>query len=605
MLFNPQKTMRKIFFITLLSLLGGSCLNNEIHSLKKPNIILVMTDDQGYGDLSCHGNPWLKTPNLDRLHEQSIRLTNFHVSPTCAPTRAALLTGHYTNRTGAWHTIGGRSLLRESEVTMADVLASNGYSTGIFGKWHLGDNYPFRPQDRGFQEVLIHKGGGVGQAPDYMDNNYFNDTYFHNGVEKKYRGYCTDIWFQGAIDFIKSNSARPFFCYLVTNAPHSPYFISDKYSEPYRNNPEILNPEFYGMIANFDENLGKLRETIQELGIEEDTITIFMTDNGTSSGTGMETIDGFMEQGFNAGMRGKKGSMYEGGHRVPCFINWPGSTINPGIDVDELTSHIDLLPTLIDMLDLEIESSLTFDGISIKDLLNGKAVRPDRSIITDSQRIQHPEKWRRSAVMEGKWRLVNGKELYNLTDDPEQCTDIAEKFPGKLSELRERYEEWWKDISPVFKEYPAIVIGSGQEKISALSSHDVHTDGPVVWNHAQVRSGEICNGWWALRTETAGTYKISLRRWPIEINTPICSGLDSAPAVRGTSVPRSVEGKALPITGATLKIGGFEENKPVGPQDTNITFEVDLNPGETRLHALFTGDDDLSLCAYYVYIEKE
>jgi len=180
--------------------------------IKQPNVILVMTDDQGYGDLGCHGNPVIQTPNLDRLYTQSIRLTDFHVGPTCSPTRAALMTGHYCNRTGVWHTIMGRSLLRKDEVTVADVFSASGYRTGIFGKWHLGDNYPFRPQDRGFGEVLIHGGGGVGQGPDYWGNDYFDDTYFHNGRPKKFEGYCTDIWFDGAMKFIGANKERPFFC---------------------------------------------------------------------------------------------------------------------------------------------------------------------------------------------------------------------------------------------------------------------------------------------------------------------------------------------------------------------------------------------------------
>ena len=200
---------------------------------KRPNVILVMTDDQGYGDLACQGNPIIKTPHLDELYTQSLRLTNFHVGPTCSPTRAALVTGHYCNRTGVWHTIMGRSLLRKDEVTMGDIFSAGGYRTGIFGKWHLGDNPPFRPQDRGFGEVLVHGGGGVGQGPDYWGNDYFDDTYFHNGQPKKFTGYCTDVWFDGAMEFIEANRDRPFFCYIPTNAPHGPYNISDAYMNPY------------------------------------------------------------------------------------------------------------------------------------------------------------------------------------------------------------------------------------------------------------------------------------------------------------------------------------------------------------------------------------
>jgi arylsulfatase A-like enzyme len=196
---------------------------------QKPNVILILTDDQGYGDLACHGNSFIKTPNLDKLHAGSVRFTDYHVATTCAPTRAGLMTGKNCNKVGAWHTIIGRELLRKEEVTMAEIFKKAGYVTGIFGKWHLGDNYPFRPQDRGFDEVLIHGGGGVTQTPDYWNNDYFDDTYFYNGKPQKYNGYCTDVWFSEATKFISKHKKQPFFCYLATNAPHSPFNITDKY----------------------------------------------------------------------------------------------------------------------------------------------------------------------------------------------------------------------------------------------------------------------------------------------------------------------------------------------------------------------------------------
>jgi arylsulfatase A-like enzyme len=235
----------------------------------RPNVILIITDDQGYGDMACLGNDRIKTPHMDQLFSESTRLTDFHVSPTCAPTRAALMTGHYSNRTGVWHTVGGRSLLSENEVTMADVFSANGYATGIFGKWHLGDNYPFRPQDRGFQEVLVHGAGGVGQGPDFWDNDYYDDTYFHNGEPKKYTGYCTDVWFDNAIQFIdrKVQEDQPFFCYISTNAPHSPFFVDNEYAEVYRDMDNVPVPSFNGMITNIDDNLGNLMKYLKRNGV--------------------------------------------------------------------------------------------------------------------------------------------------------------------------------------------------------------------------------------------------------------------------------------------------------------------------------------------------
>jgi len=270
---------------------------------QKPNVIFILTDDQGYGDLACHGNPWIKTPNLDKLHSESVRFTNFHVGTTCAPSRSGLMTGKYCNKVGVWHTVNGREILREGETTLAEKMKTAGYKTGIFGKWHLGDNYPFRPQDRGFDEVLIHGGGGVGQQPDYWENDYFDDTYFHNGKPQKYKGYCTDVWFSEALKFIKANKNKPFFCYLPTNAPHGPYNIADKYSNPYKNNPNIPNPNFYGMITNIDENIGRLREELKKMGIDKNTILVFMTDNGTAAGVKFGK-NGEVVSGYNADMRG-------------------------------------------------------------------------------------------------------------------------------------------------------------------------------------------------------------------------------------------------------------------------------------------------------------
>ena len=238
--------MKRIFQIAgviLIQLLIIACTHPEA---SKPNVILIMVDDQGYGDIACLGNEHIKTPNIDELHKISARFTDYHVSPTCAPTRAAILTGHHSNRTGVWHTINGRSLILERETTMAQVFKENGYSTAIFGKWHLGDNYPFRPQDKGFEEVLVHGGGGVEQTMDYWDNDYFDDIYLHNGKLEQFEGYCTDIWFENAIKYIEEKKDQPFFCYLSTNAAHSPYLVEDKYFEPYKDNENIPHAAFYG-----------------------------------------------------------------------------------------------------------------------------------------------------------------------------------------------------------------------------------------------------------------------------------------------------------------------------------------------------------------------
>ena len=546
---------------------------------KQPNVVLVITDDQGYGDLACHGNPVIQTSNLDKLHTQSVRLTNFHVGPTCSPTRAALMTGHYCNRTGVWHTIMGRSLLRKDEVTMGDVFSASGYRTGIFGKWHLGDNYPFRPQDRGFGEVLIHGGGGVGQGPDYWGNDYFDDTYFHNGQPEEFEGYCTDVWFDGAMRFIKVNKDRPFFCYIPTNAPHGPYNVPEEYMKPYLDKglPE-RQARFYGMITNIDDNISRLMHQLKELELEENTILLFMTDNGTSG------------SGYNAGMRGKKGSEYDGGHRVPCFIRWPSGGLTGGIDIDRLTAHIDILPTLIELCGLKKPQGLEFDGDSLVRLLMGRDKNwPARTLITDSQRIEHPEKWRKSAVMTDHWRLVNGKELYDMKADPGQKSDISNRHPQVIQKLSRAYEDWWADVSRRFDEYCEIIIGSDQQNPTRLMSHDWHTP-EVPWSQGAVRSGMQANGFWAVEIERNGTYEFELRRWPKELNAPINEAIPG--------------GKAITATNARLKIADVDVTRPVSRDARAVTFQVKLNAGKTRLQTWLTDDQGASRGAYYVYAKR-
>jgi len=563
-----------------LSILPGFDGINQITAAQRqhPNVVLVMTDDQGYGDLGCHGNPVIQTPNLDRLYTQSIRLTNFHVGPTCSPTRAALMTGHYCNRTGVWHTIMGRSLLRKDEVTVADVFSAGGYRTAIFGKWHLGDNYPFRPQDRGFGEVLVHGGGGVGQGPDYWGNDYFDDTYFHNGRPKKFEGYCTDIWFEEAMKFIEANKERPFFCYIPTNAPHGPYNVADKYSKPYRDKGvESRQANFYGMITNIDENMGRLMRRLGQLGLEDNTILIFMTDNGTSGG-------------YSGGMRGKKGSEYEGGHRVPCFIRWPDGGLTGGSDIDRLTAHVDILPTLIELCGLKEPRGVEFDGDSLVQLLTGQDENwPDRTLITDSQRIEHPEKWRKSAVMTDRWRLINGRELYDIKADPGQKDDIADERPQVVEKLRKAYEDWWVDVSQRFDEYCEIIIGSDKQNPTRLMSHDWHTPkGP--WNQGAVLSGMQANGFWAVEVARAGRYQFELRRWPKEVDAPINEAIPG--------------GKAITVTEARLKIADADMTMPVLKDAHAVTFRLKLKAGKTRLRTWFMDDRGNSRGAYYVYAKR-
>ena len=573
----------------------------ENNDQKKANVIIIITDDQGYGDLSCHGNPTLKTPNIDKIYSESVRFTNFHVSPTCSPTRAALMTGLYSNKAGVWHTIAGRSLLREDKKTIADYFNENNYNTAIFGKWHLGDNYPFRPQDRGFKHVLIHGAGGIGQTPDYFDNDYFDDHYLQNGKFEKYDGYCTDIWFDEAIKFIQKQKNRPFFCYISTNAPHGPLFVDDRYSQPYEQE-NVFSKEFYGMISNIDYNVGNLTKKLEEFGIADNTILIFMTDNGSSFG---DTKYGSDFKHFNAGMRGKKNSEYDGGHRVPFFIRYPDGKFVPGTDINKISAHIDVLPTLIDICNLNINEENNFDGKSLLPLIKYPEKKwRERMLITDSQRIEHPIKWRKSVVMSDSWRLVNGSELYQIIDDPGQTKNLESKFPERVVMMRNVYDSWWENVSIDFHKYAAFKIGTSNENPINLTSHDWHSEAQVPWNHRHIRAGIQTNGFWVLDIESDGNYEITLSRWPLYLNLPITSGIPKRPSIKGTSVIESRVGKALPINEALISIGDAKMRKLIDDNQTKVSFTLKLKASKNnRLSTSFIGDG-INMGAYYVQIKK-
>jgi len=601
---RPIRSHRRLFFLlTLLPALVAS-VRSEVPA--KPNVVIVITDDQGYGDLGCHGNPVLKTPHIDDLHAGSVRLTDYHVSPTCSPTRAAFLTGHWTNRTGVWHTIMGRSMLRENEVTMGQVFKDAGYATGMFGKWHLGDNYPYRPEDRGYTEVLRHGGGGVGQTPDYWDNAYFDGSYWHNGKATPVEGFCTDVFFRYATDFIKEQAAagKPFLAYVSTNAPHGPMHAPEASAKPYLalggSKPGLAH--FYGMIANIDDNVGRLREFLSEEGLAENTIFIFTTDNGSSSGSKVH----------NAGMRGNKGSEYDGGHRVPFFVRWPGGGLVGGRDVSELTAHVDVLPTLIDLCGVAAPGGVRFDGVSLVPLLrelgDGAEAWPDRILVTDSQRVKDPIKWRKSAVMTSRWRLINGRELYDIKADPGQQSDVALQNSQVVERLTNFYDSWWADLLPSFSEDTAIYLGHPRGNPARLTSHDWITTGSTPWNQAHIRralNGDKNTGFWNVKVFEAGDYEVRLRRWPEESGAAIDAPLPPGGDVPGVKAFRTAAGERIEAVSARLKIGEISMAADVAPGAQEVIFNVRLEPGKMRMAALFSTRDGEDYGAYYAYVRKK
>jgi len=573
---TPKPSLQSYLFFAILSIIPAFA-----ESAPKPNVILIITDDQGYGEIAVHGNPVIKTPHLDKLHSQSIRLTDFHTDPTCSPTRAALLTGRYSTRTGVWHTINGRSLMNPRELTMAEIFKSNGYATAMIGKWHLGDNHPCRPQDQGFEHVIQHLGGGVGNGADYWGNDYYDDTYLANGAWKKHKGYCTDVWFNEATRYVEQKRDKPFFLYLSTNAPHSPYIVPDSYSEPYRHAglPDEM-AKFYGMITNIDENLGRFREKLTELGLAENTLLIFMTDNGTTAGW----IDQKAKYPyFSAGMRGWKGSAWDGGHRVPCFWYWPKGNLTGGRDVTNLTAHIDVLPTLIKLLELEKPESPALDGMPLSGPLHGAIdeMWPDRTLFVHVQRSFTPPKWDDSVAMTQRWRLIDGKQLYDIKVDPGQETDIANEHPEVVEKLRGDYETWWASLKTDMQQTVRFVPG-GDENPMVLMSHDWLMPGKeqAAWHQKHVQRGDLINGPWAVDVKETGEYEITLHRWPPYLN------------------------KAMEMTKARLTIGEIDQSQSIEPTATKATFKVKLEVGPAMLQTWLTRPDGKEHGAYYTEVER-
>ena len=560
----------------------------------KPNVVLILTDDQGYGDISCLGNPVLRTPHIDSLWANSIRCTDFHVAPICTPTRSELLTGRDAFYNQATFVCMGRSLLRADLPTIADIFTQNGYRTGHFGKWHLGDNYPYRPQDRGFQETIYHPAWGITSAADYYGNDYFDDYYRHKDQIEKYGGYCTDVWFNEAISWIEQHENQPFFAYIATNAPHGPLWVPDQYRQPYHKDVSANEASFFGMIANIDENLGRLEKFLIRKDIKDNTILIFMTDNGTATG----------ENVYNAQMRGRKASLYEGGHRVPFFVHWPAGGLQGGRDVDGLTRGTDIFPTLIDLCQLDVDDGLTFDGLSLADSLqNSQPVSSERKAIVQFGHSNlgvwgYTEK-DHAVVMWNQWRfLINENELYNIGKDPSQVSDCSNNYPNLVKQLRDYYEDWWGNLGNNLNVHQPLTIGNEQENPTRLSSCDwawVYTD-----NQPNIRDCVMDSGTWHLKVDTKGLYSFTLRRWPEESGLRVS---DAAPVMQGVDGFWPA-GKALPVSKSWIQVGSDSKQQIVKPTDTESRFEMVLETGPTTLKTWwYDANDSMLAGAYYVTVE--
>ncbi|WDE98487.1 arylsulfatase [Lentisphaera profundi] len=597
--------------IVLLSLLFMPCLIQA----KQPNVIIIITDDHGYGDIAAHGNPVIKTPGLDKLHSESLRFTNFHVDPTCAPTRGALMSGKYSHRARVWHTILGGNSMRAGQTIMPELFKNSGYNTVMFGKWHLGANYPYRPIDRGFDEWLGSGNGGTGTTDDYFTNDRVNDHYLHNGEWEYHEGFAPDVFFGAARKFIKTKGKeKPFFMYLATYVPHGPYTLPDQdlttayqqeLTEKFGEIQAKKIAYYYASIGVVDKNVGLLRQTLKEEGLDKDTILIFMSDNGATSGRVV----------FNAGMKGGKGSVSDGGHRVPFFIHWPAGNIQHGSDVPALNAHFDVLPTLVDLLDLEVPNKLDIDGRSFKkQLFTPQLELPARTLFVETQRTVLPEKWSKTVAMTKRWRLIDNKNLYDIKADPGQEKNLFAEYPEVVQQLREDFENYWEHVSPNDREATVTTIGHPNDKETFLSSEDWYVKG-AAWNHGTASRGSKVYGPWFVKAHTKGRYQFELRRWPEEVDTPI-SGvpiLDKSVDAwdeKGAKPTLIYSGeknpfKALPVKFMKLTMGSLSKIIAIDDKTTHSLFEFELENQQYELKAeMLDGNKKVIAGAYYVYCRK-
>lgn len=445
--------------VTRRSFLAAASLSAlPAQSPARPNIVLIVTDDQGWWDTGVHGNRQIRTPNMDKLAAEGVNFTRFYACPVCAPTRAGLMTGRYYLRTGVYNTRFGGDTMSDRETTMAEVLRGAGYRTGIFGKWHLGRYARQHPMNRGFDETLIFTQG-------HTERYFYPDQLEHNRKPAAARGYITDVLTDAAIQFVKQRGARPFFLYLPFNAPHSPNYVPNRYTERYmKMGVPINDAEIYGMVERIDENIGRLLSVLDREGLRENTIVLFMSDNGGVS------------KHFRAHLRGAKGSVYEGGLRVPFFARWPGK-FPAGAKVDAMVKQFDILPTLCDLTGIPLPNKLPLDGKSFRSLLEtGKGDSPHEWLAHIWDRFR-PNKERGWAITETRFKLV-GEQLFDLDNDPGEKTDVSRQFPEVKRRLRARFDAWFDGVTKGCAFEPApIEVGRDDENPVEIEPSWAHLNG--------------------------------------------------------------------------------------------------------------------------------
>ncbi|WP_346882876.1 arylsulfatase [uncultured Algibacter sp.] len=530
---NPLKPVKSLKVTFLSTLIVTIFSFQSFVAQERPNIIIMMTDDQGYGDIGAHGNPYLKTPHMESIGKQGIEMTHFFSYPNCSASRAALLTGRYPYRTGVTAVTQVDHFMNTSETTIAEVLSDNGYRTGIFGKWHLGDNTPMRPIDQGFQETLVHKGGGIGQAAGPAGNTYFDPVLEHNGTSKTYKGYCDDIFTEAALDFMSKKEGKPFFTYLATNLPHFPLQVPERRAEPFRKmGLHEDNALTYGMIDNIDYNVGRVLDKLKALGIEDNTIVIFLSDNGPRH---RRTKNDSYPGRWVANLRGTKTSVYDAGIRVPFYVKWP-SKIKADKQTSNMGAIIDIFPTLLDAAQIEAPKNIHIDGESLLPLWtkNKSDNLKERDFVVQMHYGPTPFKYMHFSLRTPKYKLVSphnfphgivhqptdfelknvlkNLELYNVEKDPSERINIAKNNPDIVDEMLSRYENWFDEVTEErdAKGIQKIYLGTKTQPHVTLSRFD--WGGPRVISRFDYGGPRVVEdnqlGFWGVKTE-AGTYKVS------------------------------------------------------------------------------------------------
>lgn len=558
----------KLLGICLLAIGIGGSTPPPGAPARKPNILFILTDDQGYGDLSLHQNPYLRTPNIDRIGREGAQFNRFYVSPLCAPSRASFLTGRYHLRTGVVSVSNGLEVMNASEVTLAELLKENGYRTGCFGKWHNGEHLPHHPNGQGFDEFF---GFCAGHWSNYVDTHLD-----HNGTMVGTKGYITDVLTDRAIDFIRQKRREPFLCYVPYNTPHGPHQVPDRYFDKYKAlglTDEVAS--VYAMVDNMDENIGRLLNTLKEAAIDDETIVIFATDNGPNG------------KRFNGGMKGIKGSVDEGGVRVPFFVRWPGK-IKPRF-IRSIAAHIDLVPTLRDLLGLNASTPVAYDGISLAGRLLTDEPPTDRVLFTHVAQLDKELHATPAALRTERFRWVKTRQetgLYDMTTDSAQVINLVAQLPEQAREFEERYSAWFGEVSKGLDmaERP-LPIGRGRNR-QILPSHEARFSGNLRymeghgWAHDWLVNwtSPADRIWWTVDSPETKTYEVAVQYTCPASDVGSTIELSTGERTAGAAITRPYDPPLIKIPDRKPRIEVYE--KPWGIQSLGV---LEIKKGVQKL----------------------